>query len=135
MDIKNFTTYTEKLPEAIANPYCIGDDSDFTIAFVLKQLGINSHVKGYYYLKRSIRMAVNNPEESQYITKNIYPALAKEFKTTTGSIEKCIRDCIKRIHCSDEIKLAYIGWISDSYTNKQLIASVAELVSMNIAAK
>ena len=135
MEIEEFTTYTEKVPDGILNPYRIADDTDFTIAFVLKQIGISAHIQGYHYLKRAIRITVNNPEESQFITKSVYPAVAKEFKTTTSCIEKSIRVCVKKINCSDEIKLAYIGWVADSYTNKQVIASVAELVNMNIVKK
>lgn len=129
------TTYTEKLPEAILNPYRIADDADFTVAFVLKQLGLSGHIQGYHYLKRAIRIMVDNPEEAQFITKAVYPIVAKEFKTTVDGVEKSIRECIKKINCSDEIKLAYIGWIAKSYTNKQVIASIAELVSMNIVNK
>lgn len=126
------TTYTDKVPESILNPYRISDDADFTIAFVLKQLGLSGHIQGYHLLKRSIRMMADNPEEAQLITKVIYPAIAKEFKINVPAVEKSIRDCVKRIKCSDEIKLAYIGWISSSYSNKQVIASIAELVNMNM---
>ena len=129
------TTYTEKVPEAILSPYRITDDADFAVAFVLKQIGLSGHVQGYYYLKRAIRITVNNPEEAQLITKVVYPAVAKEFKTSIANVEKAIRVCVKKINCSDETKLAYIGWVSNSYTNKQVIASIAELISMNLANK
>ena len=135
MDIKEFTTYTENVPEGILNPYRICDDADFTVAFVLKQIGLSGHIQGYHYLKRAIRIMINDPEEAQLITKIVYPAVAKEFKTTVTGVEKSIRDCVKRIDCSDETKLAYIGWVANSYTNKQVIASIAELVSMNLVKK
>lgn len=129
------TTYTERVPEAILSPYRISDDADFAVAFILKQIGLSGHVQGYYYLKRAICIMVNNPEEAQLITKVVYPAVAKEFKTSIANVEKAIRVSVKKINCSDETKLAYIGWVSNSYTNKQVIASIAELISMNLIDK
>lgn len=123
------TTYTNRTINA--RNTC-ADEIDVTIAFILKQLGMSGHVCGYFYLKRCIRLAINCEDDMYRVTKEMYPVVAKEFKTAVSAVERGIRQCISNINCSDEVKMAYIGWLSDGYTNKQIIASIAELVKMNM---
>lgn len=126
------TTYANGTLAGLINRKKPADTTDVSIAYVLKQLGLNGHICGYFYLKRCIRIAVDCNDDMYYITKEIYPTVAKEFKTSTGAVEKGIRTCISHINCNDETKMAYIGWVDDRYTNKQVIASIAELIKMNM---
>ena len=52
---------------------------------LIRQLGVTSKYKGYYYVAEAVRMFNGN---SGYIpikiTKDIYPSLAKQFKSTPG---------------------------------------------------
>lgn len=128
------TTYVNGTATGLINFQKPADTADVSIAYVLKQLGLSGHVCGYFYLKRCIRIAVDCNDDMCYITKDIYPVVAREFKTSIGSVERCIRTCLSHINCSDEVKMAYIGWADDHYSNKQIIASIAELIKMNIAA-
>lgn len=128
------TTYANGTAPGLINLQKPADTADVSIAYVLKQLGLSGHVCGYFYLKRCIRIAVDCNDDMYYITKEIYPTVAKEFKTSIASVERCIRTCLSHISCSDEVKMAYIGWVDDRYSNKQIIASVAELIKMNMAA-
>lgn len=127
------TTTTIKIK---ANPlYTAIDDVDITIGEILKTLGINCYRKGYFILRRSIRMMVLDPNNSQCVTKDIYPIVAKEFNTTIGAVERSIRSCIGYINCSEETMITYIGWYAESYTNKQLISGIADIVRNSIIVK
>ena len=78
-------------------------------------------------------MVVDNPTETQYITKQVYPAIAREFKITTGAVERSIRSAIADIYCSEEMLIECIGWSTSSYTNKQIVSGIAGVVRDSIA--
>lgn len=122
----NITTINKN---AINNdPYTARDEIDVNIGNILKRLGIATHKKSYFVIRRCIRMVVDNPDETQYITKEVYPSVAREFRTSAAAIERSIRSAISSIHCSEEDLIACIGWRSINYTNKQIVSGIAEVV-------
>ena len=62
---------------------------------VIRELGIPAHIKGYHYIRESIMMAVKDVSILNYITKMLYPAIAKKYKTTSSSVERAIRHAIE----------------------------------------
>ena len=62
---------------------------------VVRELGIPAHIKGYYYVRESIIMAVIDAGALNYITKMLYPTIAKKYKTTSSSVERAIRHAIE----------------------------------------
>ena len=66
-----------------------------TITRMLHDLGIPSHIKGYNYIREGICLVYENPSMIGGITKELYPALASRFNTTTSRIERAIRHAIE----------------------------------------
>ena len=65
------------------------------ITYIIRELGIPAHIKGYHYVRESIIMAVIDTSILNYITKMLYPAIAKKYKTTSSSVERAIRHAIE----------------------------------------
>ena len=62
---------------------------------IIREIGIPAHIKGYQYIREGIMMAVEDPNMLNYITKLLYPAIAKKYKTTSSSVERAIRHAIE----------------------------------------
>ena len=60
----------------------------------IRKLGATSKYKGYYFVAEAIRMTMEFQERPMKITKDIYPYLAKKFKSTPVNIEHDIRTVI-----------------------------------------
>lgn len=65
------------------------------VSVILKQIGIPSSIKGHEYIKKAIFISLNNPKVLHGITKELYPKLAKEFKTPWYCVERCIRHAVE----------------------------------------
>ena len=78
-------------------PPMIGQESaaESSIATILRELGIQPHLKGYEYLKTAIKLKSSRGEEMESITKHLYPEVAKRHKTTGGKVEHGIRHAIE----------------------------------------
>ena len=50
-------------------------------AFML-ELGIPAHLRGYYYLREAVLLAVSDMELVGSVTKLLYPVIARRYKTT-----------------------------------------------------
>ena len=62
---------------------------------MIHEIGIPAHIKGYQYIREGIMMAVNDMNMLNYITKLLYPSIAKKYKTTSSSVERAIRHAIE----------------------------------------
>lgn len=58
-------------------------------------VGIPAHIKGYYFLREAIKMAIDNPEVINSITKQLYPSIAQRFSTSASKVERAIRHAIE----------------------------------------
>ena len=70
-------------------------DIEVVVTDVIRKLGIPAHIKGYHYVRESILMAVKDASILNYITKMLYPTIAKKYKTTSSSVERAIRHAIE----------------------------------------
>lgn len=61
---------------------------------MILEIGIPAHIKGYQYIREGIIMVVNDENMLNYITKLLYPTIAKKYKTTSSSVERAIRHAI-----------------------------------------
>ena len=61
---------------------------------VIRKLGATSKYKGYYYVAEAVMMSMELQDYPIKITKDIYPYLAKKFKSTPVNIEHDIRTVI-----------------------------------------
>lgn len=62
---------------------------------IIREIGIPAHIKGYQYIREAICMTVEDPNMLNYITKLLYPTIAKKYKTTSSSVERAIRHAIE----------------------------------------
>ena len=47
---------------------------------IIRDLGIPAHIKGYQYIREGIIMAIEDINMMNYITKLLYPTIAKKYK-------------------------------------------------------
>ena len=61
---------------------------------VIRRLGATSKYKGYYYVADAVKMAQGIQERPVKVTKDIYPVLARKYKSTPSNVEHNIRTLI-----------------------------------------
>lgn len=75
--------------------YQYSGDLELDITNILLEIGIPAHIKGYQYIREGIIMSYYDPNMLHYITKFLYPSIAKKYKTTSSSVERTIRHAIE----------------------------------------
>ena len=61
---------------------------------LIRKLGATSKYKGYYFVAEAVKISMEAQERPIKITKDIYPFLAKKFKSTPMNVEHDIRTVI-----------------------------------------
>lgn len=117
-------TFTEFVPQAKDREIILNS----TISYMLIHLGVCHNMQGFKYLKYGIYLVYSDPDNYEYITKQLYPAIAKHFNKTIISVERSIRYAIESMTADDEIKKEVFGYCMDKYTNKEFIGGVAEAI-------
>lgn len=70
-------------------------DLEIDITNILLEIGIPAHIKGYQYIREGIMLAFYDRNMLHYITKFLYPTIAKKYHTTSSSVERTIRHAIE----------------------------------------
>ncbi|MBO7214375.1 MAG: sporulation transcription factor Spo0A [Clostridia bacterium] len=105
---------------------------DEKISKIFISVGIPPHIKGYYYLREGVKMAVENPEIINNITKQLYPKIGERFNTTASKVERAIRHAIEvacnrgRIETINSLLGIRAYSINDKPTNGEFIALIAD---------
>lgn len=102
------------------------------ISKIFINVGIPPHIKGYSFLREGVKMAVEEPDVINNITKKLYPMIGAKYNTTASKVERAIRHAIEvawnrgRIENINNILgvRAYIG--AEKPTNGEFIALVAD---------
>ena len=105
---------------------------DEKISKIFISVGIPPHIKGYYYLREGVKMAIQTPEIINNITKKLYPKIGEKFNTTASKVERAIRHAIEvawnrgRIETINSLLgiRAYVG--NEKPTNGEFIALIAD---------
>ena len=105
---------------------------DEKISKIFINVGIPPHIKGYSFLREGVKMAVEEPDIINNITKKLYTKIGEKFETTPSKVERAIRHAIEvawnrgRIDSINNILgvRAYIG--QEKPTNGEFIALVAD---------
>lgn len=109
---------------------------ELIVSNVMKELGIPAHIKGYSYGREAILMAVKEPEIISYVTKKLYPTVAKKFDTTPSRVERAIRNAIEVTweRGNIEAQKRCFGYTVDSKkgkpTNSEFIARIADSIRL-----
>ncbi len=96
----------EDLEKRIIDAYNYGQDDSvsidlkhnnfqITVSNILHELGVPSHIKGYQYIREGICLIYNSAGHVGSITKDLYPALADTYNTTSSRVERAIRHAIE----------------------------------------
>ena len=99
---------------------------------MIREIGIPAHIKGYQYIREGIMMAVKDPEILNYITKYLYPTIAKKYHTTTSSVERAIRHAIEvawnrgKLESLEDIFGYSVSCGKGKPTNSEFIALIAD---------
>ncbi|MEE1313528.1 MAG: sporulation transcription factor Spo0A [Lachnospiraceae bacterium] len=99
---------------------------------IIHELGIPAHIKGYQYIREGIIMAIEDVNMMNYITKLLYPTIAKKYKTTSSSVERAIRHAIEvawsrgRIEILEEMFGYSVQGDRGKPTNSEFIALIAD---------
>lgn len=105
---------------------------DERISNIFISIGIPPHIKGYGYLREGIKMAVQDPQIINNVTKGLYPVIGERYNTSASKVERAIRHAIEvawnrgRVDAVNAIFGArvYIG--NEKPTNSEFIALVAD---------
>lgn len=99
-----------------------------TVSYYLIHLRVRHRLSGFAYLKYAVTIAYLNPKYyMRYITKRLYPDIAKEFGTTTFRVERSIRHAIECMDCDDETKIEIFGH-PYRCTNTEFILGLVEAI-------
>lgn len=81
-------------PARAINNVCSGN-LEIDVTNLLLEIGIPAHIKGYQYIREGIMLSFYDKNMLHYITKCLYPTIAKKYKTTSSSVERTIRHAIE----------------------------------------
>lgn len=105
-------------------------------AFML-ELGIPAHLRGYYYLREAVLLAVSDMELVGSVTKLLYPVIARRYKTTLQRVERAIRNAVEVSweRGNPEVFEDLFGFSREAGaprpTNSEYIARIADKIRMD----
>ncbi|MCI5944306.1 MAG: sporulation transcription factor Spo0A [Eubacterium sp.] len=111
---------------------CAAGTLEADITSIIREIGIPAHIKGYQYIREAIMMTVNDINLLNYITKLLYPTIAKKYKTTSSSVERAIRHAIEvawnrgKIDVLEDMFGYTISAGKGKPTNSEFIALIAD---------
>lgn len=120
-------------PEAILSGHSLDD----IISNLFLAMGIPAHIKGYQYLREAIRQVIAEPRMINGITKELYPAVAHRFGTSSSKVERAIRHAIEvawsrgRVDTLNKTFGCDVARPNDKPTNGEFIALIADKLRMD----
>ncbi|MCL2618063.1 MAG: sporulation transcription factor Spo0A [Defluviitaleaceae bacterium] len=105
---------------------------------ILHEIGVPAHIRGYHYMRSAIIMAVDNIDVLNYITKELYPSIAKGAGTTPSRVERAIRHAIEvawsrgRVDAIDSIFGYTVSNNKGKPTNSEFIALIADRLRLEL---
>lgn len=111
-------------------------DLESIVTEFIHELGVPAHIKGYQYIRSAIMMVIEDMELLNYITKQLYPTIAKKYKTTSSRVERAIRHSIEvawnrgKPETMDEIFGYTVDTGKGKPTNSEFIAMVADRIRL-----
>ena len=83
-------------------------------------------------------MSVNDPEIINSVTKQLYPAVAKRFSTTSSRVERAIRHAIEVAWDRGDVDVltSYFGYTIHNTkgkpTNREIIAMISDKLRLKL---
>lgn len=105
---------------------------------VMTELGIPASLNGYQYIRAGVLIFLSDKNKEKMITKDIYPEIAVQFKTTPSRVERGIRHAIE-VSCSrgnmeylNEIFGYSISNFKGVPTNGEFLSKVSDKISLEL---
>lgn len=114
------------------------DDLEVVVSDVMRQIGVPAHIKGYQYLRKAIILSIENGDMMHSVTKELYPTIAKFYKTTSSRVERAIRHAIEVAWDRGDVDVlsSYFGYtIQNSRgkpTNSEFIAMISDSLRLKL---
>lgn len=128
----------ESILTSLSSKIVNGNNKDLKLKItnLLHSLGIPSHIKGFSYIRDSIELMYNNKGYMNAITKELYPAIAKSYETTSSRVERAIRHAIEvswmrgDYDLMDEIFGNSVDFDRSKPTNSEFIVTLADRLKL-----
>ena len=93
---------------------------------LIRRLGANSKYKGYFFVAEAVKISMGDQCKPLRITKDIYPCLARKYRSTPTNIEHDIRTMVNVCWEGNKKLLDEIAGYPLEYkpTNSEFIACV-----------
>ncbi|WP_250278050.1 sporulation transcription factor Spo0A [[Clostridium] colinum] len=135
-EVKENTNYSKKENKIGIN--CNSLDLETRVTNILHEIGVPAHIRGYHYMREAIIMAIGDIDVLNYITKELYPSIAKKCNTTPSRVERAIRHAIEvawsrgRIDAIDSLFGYTINNHKGKPTNSEFIALIADRLRLEL---
>lgn len=134
IEILNLEEKPTKLPTSLE----FSKEIEEKITNIFITVGIPAHIKGYQFLREAIKLAMENPDIINSITKKLYPSIAERFDTSASKVERAIRHAIEvawnrgKIENINNIFGLTIYTSNEKPTNGEFIALVADKMLLDV---
>ena len=111
---------------------------EMAVTEIIHQIGVPAHIKGYYYIRESILLAVTDVDILNSVTKKLYPEVARRYNTTASRVERAIRHSIEVAWDRGDIDTLnrYFGYTVNNNrgkpTNSEFIAMIADKLRLKL---
>ncbi|MCL2286003.1 MAG: sporulation transcription factor Spo0A [Firmicutes bacterium] len=149
-DLESLVMRIRQLKEQLRNPIQKGVslrnqknrevNIEAKITAVLHEIGVPAHIRGYHYMREAIMMAVDDLDILNYITKELYPTIAKKCNTTPSRVERAIRHAIEVAWSRGKVEIidSMFGYTVSTHkgkpTNSEFIALIADRLRLELKA-
>jgi len=149
-DLESLVLRIRQLKEQIKTPIHIGTgvrnrkslaiNLETKITGILHEIGVPAHIRGYHYMREAIMMAVEDLDILNYITKELYPTIAKKCNTTASRVERAIRHAIEVAWSRGKVEIidSMFGYTISTHkgkpTNSEFIALIADRLRLELKA-
>jgi len=147
-DLDSLVLRIRQLKEQLKSPIQIGsrNQKNFAVGLetkitgILHEIGVPAHIRGYHYMREAIMMAVEDLDILNYITKELYPTIAKKCNTTSSRVERAIRHAIEVAWSRGKVEVidSMFGYTVSTHkgkpTNSEFIALIADRLRLELKA-
>ena len=129
---------------SLSKNICLARNSEYDleakVTNILHEIGVPAHIRGYHYMRETILMAINDIDVLNYITKELYPTIAKKCGTTPSRVERAIRHAIEvawsrgKVDAIDNLFGYTINSHKGKPTNSEFIALIADRLRLELKA-
>lgn len=109
------------------------------ITNIMHEIGVPANIKGYHYLREAICLVINDISLLSAVTKELYPAIAVKFNTTSSRVERAMRHAIE-VTCVRSSGQTLHNLFGHSLsgrkskpTNSEFIAMIADKLTLELS--